>query len=177
MKRILLAAALAGAAFAPAAALAAPPRSTADDSKVDALIVYGNDPCPRAQGEEIVVCARKPERERYRIPPNLRDDPNATANQAWANRAESLEYVGRTGTDSCSTVGPGGWTGCLNQLITQAREERGQTDVNMVRLIEQAREDRDAKIAAEAAQGSAQPQAPIVPPQQQQQQQQPAAPQ
>jgi hypothetical protein len=163
MKRLLLAAALAGTCAS--AAFAAPPtRSTADDSKVNALIVYGNDPCPRGSDDVIVVCARKPERERFRIPPNLRDDPSSPANQAWANRAQSLEYVGRTGIGSCSTVGPGGWTGCLNQLITQAREERGATDVNMTRLIEQAREERNATIAGEAAAGSAQPQQPIVPP-------------
>ena len=154
MKRFLLAAALAGSLLAPAAAPAAPPRSTADDSRVNALIVYGNDPCPRGNGNDIVVCARKPESERYRIPPNLRLDPNDPASQAWANRAESLEYVGRTGIGSCSTVGPGGWTGCLNQLIKQAREERGQSDVNMGRLIEQAREERNARIDAESRPGT-----------------------
>jgi hypothetical protein len=158
MKRFLLAAALAGAA---SAAFAAPPtRSTADDSKISALIVYGNDPCPRGQGDEIVVCARKPESERYRIPPNLRLDPNDPTNQTWANRAESLEYVGRTGIGSCSTVGPGGFTGCLSQIIHQARTERGQSDVNMDRLIEQAREERDARLDAEAAAGAAQQQPP-----------------
>ena len=163
MQRLVLAAALAGSVLGAAAAGAAPPRSTADESRVNALIVYGSDPCPRGNGDDIVVCARKPESERYRIPPNLRLDPNDPANQAWANRAEALEYVGRTGTGSCSTVGPGGFTGCLNQMISQAREERGQTDVNMTRLIEQAREERNATIAGEAAAGSAQQQQPIVP--------------
>jgi hypothetical protein len=158
MKRLLLAAALAGSLLTSAAASGAPRRSTADDSKVNALIVYGNDPCPRGNGQDIVVCARKPESERYRIPPNLRVDPNDPASQAWASRAESLEYVGRTGTGSCSTVGPGGFTGCLNQLITQAHAERGQSDVNMGRLIEQAREDRNARIEAESAAGDAQQQ-------------------
>jgi hypothetical protein len=164
MKRFILAAALAGSLLAPAAAFAAPPTSTADESKVNALIVYGNDPCPRGNGDEIVVCARKPESERYRIPPNLRDDPNSPANQTWANRAQSLEYVGRTGIGSCSASGAGGWTGCLNQLITQAKAERGQTDVSMVRLIEEAREQRNATISSEAATGSQEQQQPITPP-------------
>jgi hypothetical protein len=164
MKRLLLAAACA-ALLAPAAASAAPRRtSTADESRVNALIVYGNDPCPRGNGDDIVVCARKPESERYRIPPNLRLDPNDPANRAWADRAQSLEYVGRTGIGSCSTVGPGGWTGCLNKLITTAREERGQSDVSMTRLIEQAREERDARVAAEETAGTAQPQQPLPAP-------------
>src|SRR5579875_4069261 len=105
MKSLRFAPIIAAAVFASSAALAAPPRSTADDSKVNALIVYGNDPCPRGNGDEIVVCARKPESERYRIPPAVRDDPNNPANQAWTNRAESLEYVGRTGIGSCSASG------------------------------------------------------------------------
>jgi hypothetical protein len=162
MKR-LLAVALTAAALLPAPAPAAPPRSATGDERVNALIVYGNDPCPRGQGDEIVVCARKPESERYRIPPNLRDDANSPTNEAWANKAESLEYVGRTGINSCSTVGPAGYTGCLNQMITQARAERQQRDVNMVQLIEQAREERNATIDAEAAAGSKQPDAPIAP--------------
>jgi hypothetical protein len=163
MKPLFLAAALAAAALASAAS-AAPPASTADEQKVNALIVYGNDPCPRSSGDEIVVCARKPESERYRIPPNLRDDPNNPLNQSWANRAQSLEYVGRTGINSCSTVGPAGYTGCLSQLITEAKAERGQTDVNMVRLIEQAREERNATISSEAKTGSQEQQQPITPP-------------
>lgn len=89
------------------------------------LIVYGNDPCP-ASGDEIVVCARRPEGERFRIPEGLRDeaqDPSPES-ESWAVRAESLEYVGETGIQSCSTVGPGGQTGCWEHLMRQAREER-----------------------------------------------------
>ena len=34
-----------------------------------------------------------------------------------------LETVGATGTNTCSPVGPGGFTGCLTQVIQQARRE------------------------------------------------------
>ena len=118
--------------------------------RVNALIIYGNDPCPRGNGDEIVVCARKPEGERYRIPESVRIDPNDPANRTWADRAQSLEYAGRSGIGSCTPVGPGGSTGCLAQILRQAREERRQTDVNMVQLIEQARETRNAGLDAEA---------------------------
>src|SRR4051812_1660891 len=82
---------------------AAPPTA---EPRVNQVIVYGDDPCtPSRDPDEITVCARLPENERFRIPPNLRDNPNAAANQSWANRATELAYVGRTGTDSCSTAG------------------------------------------------------------------------
>jgi hypothetical protein len=155
MKRLLLAALAAATAVSAAAAPDGQcPRIA--EARVNALIIYGNDPCPRGNGDEIVVCARKPDAERYRIPEAVRGDPNDPANQAWASRAESLEYAGRSGIGSCSPVGPGGATGCFNQLVRQARAERGQSDVNMVRLIEQARETRNAGVDAEAACESAQ---------------------
>jgi hypothetical protein len=154
MKRLFLAAAaIAAAGFGLSAASAAPPAQ--GEERVNALIVYGNDPCPRGQGDDIVVCARKPESERYRIPPTLRGDPNDPANQAWGARSQSLEYVGRTGIGSCSPVGPGGFTGCFNQMVREARAERGQSDVNMVRMIEEARDDRNKRIDAEQAAESA----------------------
>ena len=51
--------------------------------KVNLVIVYGDDACPQSQGDDIVVCARKGEEERYRIPEPLRGDPNEPSKQAW----------------------------------------------------------------------------------------------
>lgn len=109
----------AGLAALPAPALAQEPR-------VNEIIVYGTDPCPRSTDDEVVVCARKPEGDRYRIPERLRSGGSRQARQAWARNAKSFETVGATGTNSCSAVGPGGHTGCLQQIINQAREERRQ---------------------------------------------------
>ena len=103
----------------------------AQSTKVSEIIVYGTDPCPRSTDDEIVVCARKPETERYRIPETLRRGGSLQSRQAWAARAKSFEVVGRTGINSCSAVGPGGWTGCTEQLIGQAftdREEQVQSE-------------------------------------------------
>ena len=130
MKAALAIAALAAAS---AAALAPAPAGAQGDQRerVRRLVVYGADPCPRAQSaDEIVVCARRPETERYRIPKELRDsataeDPESTS---WAARAESLEYVGRTGIQSCSTVGPGGVSGCWNEMVRAWRRDRRQGD-------------------------------------------------
>lgn len=112
----------AGAAFiagSAAAQQADPPRQ-----RVSQLIVYGNDPCPESVGDDIVVCARRPEDDRYRIPEPLRGSSRVSDNESWAASARSLEYVGRTGIQSCSTVGPGGFTGCWAQMLRQAQEER-----------------------------------------------------
>jgi hypothetical protein len=134
---------------AQAQALAGP-----DDVRVNQLIIYGDDPCPQSQDpNEVTVCARLPDDDRYRVPPNLRNNPNDPASQAWAGRATELSYVGRTGTDSCSTVGGGGFTGCFNQILSQARAERraaGVGDVNWSRMAEEARAAREARIVAEA---------------------------
>lgn len=115
---------LAGAVAMTGAALLAPADAAAQNASISEIIVYGTDPCPRSTDDEVVVCARKPEGERYRIPERLRTGGPRQSRQAWANKAKALETVGATGTATCSPVGPGGFTGCLQQVIRQAREER-----------------------------------------------------
>lgn len=158
MKTAFLAAAaalLAAPAFAQEAPLAAQ-----GGERINQLIVYGDDPCPPSTDEEITVCARKPDSERYRIPEDLRDDPNDPRNQTWSERATELQYVGRTGIGSCSPVGPGGASGCFNEIVRQARAERENSDsVNWDRLIEEARQERLGRIDAEAAEIEAEEQA------------------
>ena len=113
-----------------AAALAAVPgeaqnRNSRGD-RITRVIVYGSDPCPRGANGEVIICGRRGAQERFRIPEALRDDAAADdpENVSWAARNQSLEYAGRTGIQSCSTVGPGGQTGCLAELIRAARGER-----------------------------------------------------
>jgi len=155
---LLSAVALAAPAFAqqpgvpaPEAAQAAPSAAVnVDDIPVNQLIVYGDDECPNTE-EEITICVRLTEDDRYRIPENLRNDPNDPANQSWTNRAIELSYVGRTGIGSCTPVGPGGTSGCFNQIVQQARAERaGSEQVNWNRLIEEARQERLSQIDAAA---------------------------
>ena len=100
----------------PAAAQSAP--------NVAEIIVYGNDPCPRSTDDQVVVCARRPEAERYRIPPKMRTSGTPQQMESWARKAESLQTVGQTGINSCSPVGPAGYTGCLQKVIKQAYGER-----------------------------------------------------
>ena len=114
---------LAGAA-AMVSGLALLESPAAAQNSVSEIIVFGTDPCPRSTDDQVVVCARKPESERYRIPEVLRSTGSVQARQAWANKAKALETVGATGTNSCSPVGPGGFTGCLTRVIREARTER-----------------------------------------------------
>ena len=83
-KSILSAAALAGLALGLAAL---PATGNAQAGKVSEIIVYGTDPCPRSTDDEVVVCARKPESERYRIPEALRVGGSLQSRTAWAERA------------------------------------------------------------------------------------------
>ncbi|MDQ3247097.1 MAG: hypothetical protein M3Q52_09475 [Pseudomonadota bacterium] len=115
----LVAAAVAGVGLA---ALPAP--AIAQSNRIAEVIVYGNDACPRSTDDEVVVCARKPEADRYRIPEQYRSSGTRQERQSWASRATQFETVGATGINSCSAVGPGGHTGCLQNIIDQARDER-----------------------------------------------------
>lgn len=105
---------------------AVPAPASAQQNAIAEIIVYGNDPCPRSTDDQVVVCARRPEAERYRLPPNMRPGGTPQQRTAWAQRAKSLETVGRTGINSCSPVGPAGHTGCLIQVIEKATGERKQ---------------------------------------------------
>lgn len=146
---------------APAARAGPPAPPATDNVRVNQLIVYGDDPCPRSTDPDVItVCAHLPENDRYRVPPNLRNNPNDPASQSWANRATELSYVGRTGTDSCSTVGGGGFTGCFNQIVNQAQAERhGVDQVTWARMIEAARQERLSHIDEQARQAEAAAQA------------------
>ena len=62
------------------------PPAIPGSERVNLVIVYGDDACPPSQGNEIVVCARKDEEERYRIPEPLRGDPNQPSHQAWGEQ-------------------------------------------------------------------------------------------
>ena len=115
--------AAASLALALPAALAPLP-ALAQNGRISEIIVYGTDPCPRSTDDEVVVCARKPEAERYLIPEKLREGGSLQSRQSWANRAIAFETYGRTGINSCSPVGPAGFTGCTQQLINQAFKER-----------------------------------------------------
>ncbi|KMS52867.1 hypothetical protein V474_25335 [Novosphingobium barchaimii LL02] len=121
------------------------------DEKVNQLIIYGQDACPPSSDSELVICVRKGEGERFRIPEPLRgiDSPKS---EAWANKVQAYETVGAFGTLSCSPVGAGGSLGCTQQLIDRASAERKNgSEVRFGELIAAERQKRLSTIDEDAA--------------------------
>jgi hypothetical protein len=113
---------------APAPAPTPPPVD--NDAKTVSVVVYGNDPCPQGKNDEIVVCAREPESERYRIPKRFRGKKqDAAPGNSWANKTRSTEDASRMAAglpDTCSAIGSGGQTGCFHQFQVQSMQQRRQ---------------------------------------------------
>ena len=144
MTRILIATLTLAAAgmFSPALAQEA-------DAPVNQVIVYGDQPCPEPTSDEIIVCVRQ--EDPYRIPAPLRQS-DSKQNEAWAERVAANRNVGDTGVGSCNTVGPAGQTGCGIQEIEQAYAEKANnSDVEMGKLVAEARAARLAEIDEDAA--------------------------
>ncbi|VWX61093.1 hypothetical protein [Sphingorhabdus sp. 109] len=94
--------------------------------RINILVTFGDDECPEAEGDEIVVCAQRPESERYRIPPELRESKEEQAGeQSWSSTVASHDEAARPGRpDSCSVVGTFGFTGCQSAIMRQWFDER-----------------------------------------------------
>jgi hypothetical protein len=111
-----------GLAAAPLALAASPAQAQDGTYRQRNVVVYGTDPCPTSKNpDEIVVCARRPEEERFRIPKDIREQERAAAiareDQVAANRSALVSSrTAGTGIGSCSTQGAGGITGCTQGL-------------------------------------------------------------
>ena len=97
------------------------------------VTVFGTDPCPKSTDpDEIIVCSRRPDDERYRIPPTVRSDTKAPGPFEGPNRSALLgDPSGGAGggIGSCSAVGPGGGTGCNQAMQDQYRSARKNGEV------------------------------------------------
>ena len=102
-----------------------PPASADGTSPREKLvIVYGTEACPKSPDpNEIIVCSRRPEEERYRIPPAVRND---VGNPGASRRGLVQEAAGGAGGSigSCTPIGPGGGTGCNQQMQDRYRAEK-----------------------------------------------------
>jgi hypothetical protein len=106
---------IAGIAFLPA------PVAAQRDEKV--LVIFGNDKCPtNAAGSEVVVCSRRPESERFRIPSELRS--NATPGSA--PNVSAMAVGGTAGSSTCSNIGGGGGNNCFANQMRAAKAEKRQ---------------------------------------------------
>lgn len=88
------------------------------------LVVYGDDACPQpAHENEAIVCARRPESERYRVPRRIRE--RQQTDTSWGSRVEGIEEASAPmRPNSCSVVGSFGQSGCTQAMIRQWYAER-----------------------------------------------------
>lgn len=105
------------------AAMVAPPAAAQQGNyRSRTVVVFGDDACPTSSNpDEIIVCARRPEEERYRIPKDLREQERAATiarqDQVGAQRAALVDgRPAATGIGSCSAVGAGGMIGCTRGI-------------------------------------------------------------
>ncbi len=116
------------ALFASTAFAEEPPLgATGEPENLRAVTVFGDDTCPKPDGDEIVVCGRLPESERYRIPKALRKKPRVDSGPgaSWGSRVESLEAAQRFSMpNSCTAFGSGGQSGCTSAMLRQWFLER-----------------------------------------------------
>ena len=117
------------ALLVPAAAFAQQSDTGQPLQRIRNVAVQRGEPCPKAEGNEVVVCTTIV--EPYRIPSPLRRTEPSAANQSWVNRTAYADGVGRRAAglpDTCSPVGTGGQTGCAltwNQAFaTEKRANR-----------------------------------------------------
>jgi hypothetical protein len=104
----------------------AAPAAAQPPEKTTSAIVYGNEPCPKGSDGEIVVCGRRDESERYRIPEELREDRTRRPSEvAWGARNRLLDDAAReTMPGSCSPNGSYGQSGCRQKMLREWAEER-----------------------------------------------------
>lgn len=106
-------------------------QSSRPPDRFSILIAYGDEPCPEATGDEIVVCARHPDSDRYRVPVELREglkDDALAGGGSWASAVEAHDDVARLGRpNSCSVVGSNGFSGCTSAMLRQWFAERRQS--------------------------------------------------
>lgn len=108
-------------------------QQSAPPERISFLVTFGDEKCPEAIGDEIVVCAVQPETDRYRIPKDLREkEEAAVAGGSWTSAVESLDGYARANLpNSCSVNGSNGFTGCTQKLLQQWHaERRGKIDAN-----------------------------------------------
>ena len=112
---------------APAAPKPEGPAEVSRNAPVNGVLtLFGNERCPTdSNGNEVVVCVRRSAAEQFRIPKEMREFKVTPANESWAARAQGLvnDPTASGGIGSCSTVGPGGSTGCFLKQAQAAKAE------------------------------------------------------
>lgn len=91
------------------------------------VTVFDNEACPKpSSADEVVVCARLPGSEVFRIPERLR---KAETRQSVLTQNRALLLGDGTGgagnsIGSCSAIGPAGFTGCDRKMVDAWAQDR-----------------------------------------------------
>ncbi|MGK6323608.1 hypothetical protein ACMGDM_11025 [Sphingomonas sp. DT-51] len=102
--------------------------------RVRSVTLSGNETCPPAQGDEVVVCSHINPGDQFRIPKELRNTAEPAAkNQAWTNRVAVADRASRVNggvPDSCSPVGSAGQSGCALSINNAFAAEKRAAEKN-----------------------------------------------
>lgn len=136
------------AAISPAAAQ---DQVSTGTERVQQVIVYDKADCPAESADTITSCIVVTGESPYRIPKNLRSDPNARQNISQTRTAEGDLRRAQGGFGSCDATLAGS-SNCSLQQYDQYRAERQQRETKRYgRLIEIERQRRLGLIDDEAA--------------------------
>ena len=92
------------------------------------------DPCTSRDSEDILVCGNRRADEAYRLPPATDGfDPWGTTESVSRERHRLLGPES-AGNGSCTTVGPGGWTGCDVANIKKAEQMGRRIGIGSARM-------------------------------------------
>ena len=78
----------------------------------------------RPSKDDIIVCANRNHRSPFRLPEDDAPFDPYGETKSVMNERVGWAAEGDVGTQSCSAVGPGGWTGCM---VKGWKESRDQT--------------------------------------------------
>ena len=97
----------------------------APDLPAEASREVARGECRAIDKDEIIVCGSRKRDERFRLPDNSNApfDPDGDTKSVMNERV-GWAAEGDSGTQSCGSVGPGGWTGCM---VKGWKESRDQT--------------------------------------------------
>lgn len=74
-------------------------------------------------GDEIVVCGRRRDNLRYRLPPSAPTPGTRAAQGVRGERFTLQQNRAEGGSGSCSSVGPNGSMGCVTHRLRNAEEQ------------------------------------------------------
>jgi hypothetical protein len=144
---LVLVSAAALALFPAASSAQSQAESGQPPQRIRQVTLTGEEKCPTAASDEIVVCSRLDPNEQFRVPKALRQAPEVPAqNQSWVNRAATVDQVGRVAgglPNTCSAVGAGGQTGCAIVAGRAWAAEKRQERIEAGQAVPESRTDID----------------------------------